>query len=887
MAQSFLSSSTSIVAYVSAVIAFFEETLGERIANLLSGVLCLLTYLLLCVALRQCLTCCRARRKVDLAQHLGNHSSVCTTPFLDSKELQERSEQKQQGVKDNYLLFLSVCRDMFLVLTIISILCVILLVHSSSARSTTWAVSGALVSPAQMTVAGGYWWIYGIVYTWAVGAVVLFCLRRMELQLSIGESLSEHPIVERTLWLSELPKRDTQTREWFTLDSSEFEVVEALLLKELNKEVNQQEHKSFLVERFQVRLDPEVARSADRIETPYPESGRRRHSISSAVSRTSAPQAEPVSIVSVHVAPVVEQTHSLRICVRDTGEREEAFKKLKQAAEARNCDMLAWYYHQRYRYYRQRARRRKDQLRTTETEKKCMSGSAFVIFKSRERRDVMLKQKHSRFLGQRDYALWNFGKVPFASVTLKCQRGPHPDDINWLNLQISEQDRFWRSVILRILLFTLLISSNPTLLGMLIQTSWLQTSWFSVFLLLMINSVFVPFSSRFIASHIRPVKRTHGEAVQFSLNKCVLIFNAILMPLVGKFPWPSAQFFHDVWQAMLASDNQWSHVWSQLRSDDSHECISSAAFALAVFWVEYILLAALFATANNMVLLHHGVWRAIAHCFAVTEHEKKSANASPTFDWGFSYSWAMCIVVISFYFGIIVPAVLPCAWLFFLITHLVDEANLSSERYRLHVKADYGPVALYFCRNVLAGWWFLAGVCIITGALLDQWTFPALKWPVVCCATLLCVAAPVLCVWSYANHHMLLRDEEEWELPVWAQLVLWLLDRVPKLYTWLFPSVGRAVEQPQTHTSANEPQDFARFKQDLEIRLPHGKVSEALLSALRFQTGRASASDPTRPRVQSTGWDERTDQNRPRGDDDTDKLWWDAEDFVDRCVKRR
>lgn len=639
-----------------------------------------------------------------------------------------------------------------------------------------------------------------MVVSWVIGGVVLHCMQRMQYQMVVGESLAEHEDVERTLWLSELPRRDTQTGEWFTLNSLEFKEVEELLYTELKKEVYNPEHKLFLGGLFEGNLR-EVG------------DGQRRR------------VADPKKQVRVHVAPLVESAYYERLRSRRTRERHEAFRELRIRAEDKNQCLRAWYYSTREKWCkpgdvvhaRLSAKGNQDKMR--------MSGSAFVTFTSRERRDLMFRQRTTMLFGTRNY-IWNFGKVPFASVTLKCQQAMHPDDVNWLNLQISDQERFGRSASLVIFFLAILLLTNPVIWSSshLISFSGPTAEAMGVLELWVMNSIIFPLGSRMIAVFMRPVRNSTAETTRFAMNIMFLVVNAVILLLACQ-NWTAWDFAVALCTSLFSTGHfDWTKYWKEHAN-----WVSSRSTAMQMIVPQYMIVAALWTNAQSLFFRIH-FRRFYSHFFSVTDQELRVGKEPPEFDWGYSYALAMCVVFMAIPMSIFVPLVLPCAWFFFLLTHKVDMANLNSDSFSLESKeqTDYGPTSLLFSRLVMAFVWMVLGVYICVGVSLQVvWSSIVPHTWVFTGAVLLCLASLFLLVSSCSVSKSMLPERRETEQSCWTALSVSLLSCGPKLFTTAFPSLGRPLKvRHLTSTESNNNKVVRRNAMSPMDRVRERSVSE-------------------------------------------------------------
>ena len=227
------------------------------------------------------------------------------------------------------------------------------------------------------------------------------CIDRLQRSFARREAPPEREaeLIGRTLWLTYLPTHDLQTGRKFQLENDEFGRVEQDLREALAGHLRKQ--------------------------------GLAEH----------GPQGS--CIEEVRVIPAVQEW-------KEASERRSAAERHLRDLEARRrraaCAPAACCC--RYRARLERAGRRLERLAGEEDAAfhgaKGMSGSAFVTFRDRECRAAVAREAPG-CCQARAYAPWNFGRPPFAHVTLGCWQAPHPSDVVWENLHVTPGQRLLRS----------------------------------------------------------------------------------------------------------------------------------------------------------------------------------------------------------------------------------------------------------------------------------------------------------------------------------------------------------------------------------------------------------------------------------------------------------
>jgi len=452
-------------------------------------------------------------------------------------------------------------------------------------------------------------------------------------------------------------------------------------------------------------------------------------------------------IQRVQVVPVVDKLYNTSMKRRTAEELVEVYGGLRDKAVG---VVRKW-----YNFRRERQKKKFEQLVYKELRlilgKKCLSGSAFVTL--RDQRDCGMflhkaPQCSELLRWIRSDSVFSFGRPPFAAVTLRCQRAPLPTDVNWQNLHMSR----WACK-LRVLLFGsfgflvmvalsfyavnfkyivehsndverhwakkagnlpwLLRSVLPFVLQWDVHRSHLldsMTTWLPPQLLLVINSVVLPYIIYFIALAERSKRKSEEEIRQMSLNFWFLVLISLILPFLG------------------VSNPSIIDAWRKVKIDLSFIDLSKfLAFNLiehpGTFVVKYIISVVCVGNAMQLLKvplykLFQQVWKSLV---VMSYTDLKEWMKPLPFPWGFWYAFMLGNVAISISMSVFVPSTLPIAALFFAVRHQIDA-------YNLQWNFDLGPDgagtlaahAVHLFRIIFCVWFglmgaFFVGICSVVG----------------------------------------------------------------------------------------------------------------------------------------------------------------------------
>uniref|UniRef100_A0A7S2PRP4 CSC1/OSCA1-like 7TM region domain-containing protein n=1 Tax=Zooxanthella nutricula TaxID=1333877 RepID=A0A7S2PRP4_9DINO len=545
---------------------------------------------------------------------------------------------------------------------------------------------------------------------------------------------SHREIIQRTLWLSGLPVYDREKGEPFTLTDDEFAEVAADLTTHINAAIS-----------------------------------RRTNGFVKAVD------------MEVKVAPVIDEQSRLRQSLNNVQEEFETYTELARVDRPGCWGGLESRY---YRRQEEKARIQKVKLQAELAQllsaKKTMSGSAFVTFQEKQYSDLFLKEK-PRCYKCRRYTYFTFGKAPFTAVTLCCTRAAHPEDMNWLNLQIT----WWRQVSIGAVLTVALLIGMVTLTLALtfasqadvlvpalrrkleVLAGWLSARadvlgrdekfWYVVskqvpaLLLVVINSLVLPECISRISEAIRLHQKSSAHTFQLHVNLVFLVLNSLIIPVFGL--------------TSIGAFVQWGE--QRLTTFTTMQLVSEVAKKLmqssGVFAVRYILSCACVSNTISLLQLAQVGYRAVCRRLARTPREMVEATQNFPFAWGYWYAWTISIFTIGMALSSFVPSVLPCSFLFFAAQHYVDRYNLTNAVF------DHGPQsenvfitrALHYMRCIVAAWWIAMSVAfwvILDRGFMEDWDCVVPLKLVRSILAILVVASAWLLVWSWWDLQSILHD---------------------------------------------------------------------------------------------------------------------------------
>lgn len=634
----------------------------------------------------------------------GNGSDSYTITHTPSSRFGLDASLRNNSNALNYLTFLRIMMEMFITLTFVSAFVVI----------PFWGVQPLLlglcngqISLAQDLNASGLTLL--CLLTVVFGVVTLVFVQRLQRNTRVrGAMLArERDSLERTVWLTHLPVCDNLTRMPFMLTDKDLLGVEYSLARAL------EDH---LRKKFPGSLTG--ARLVERIHVP--------------------PVVNKWYDLDARCIAARERLENWQRDLEDTRERLLDTSSHRCALLSRwRCQFMVWRCERNAQKWRLKVEDLQWGIQKIEEGEKALSGSAFVTLKDQNLQKALLKEAPSCWMFG-SYAYFNFGQPPFASVTLRCLRAPHPSDLLWENLHvrfIERTIRFWVGTILLLLFMVVLVTpvSVTTELNTLIPVlrrrsqylgQWVSKIlgitlpfspsvwvWMSVqlptIILLTINSVLLPLIIGWICVSTRSHTRSKIEVNQMNLNFVFLVLNQLLIPLLGLTGLPALVEFLAFG---LAETTQGPSLL---------ELLDGSIFSSpGVFSLRYILNCAFLTNTNSLLNLPQLGMR-----FLMKTKEPW------TFAWGYWYASTLSILTTGVGLGILVPSILPCGAIFFGLKYHIDRYNLANRVYLCGPESQGCFIArvVHTLRMIVAGWWFIIGTSVSLSSrhiFADTWDAP-------------------------------------------------------------------------------------------------------------------------------------------------------------------
>eukprot|EP00439_Symbiodinium_sp_Y106_P002048 s5384_g1.t1 len=515
-------------------------------------------------------------------------------------------------------------------------------------------------------------------------------------------------IDQNSLWLTQLPCADSQTREPFCLKNEEMEQVESDLRNTIQGDLRTKKAK-----------DPELWSEVNPDE----------------------------AIEELFVTPVVDDWHAVvnkikkyEYLAREYRKRHSKSKKMTYCQCLRRFEQK-WLLRQEAACDSHLAELRNEARRIEDEGPRTLSGSAFVVFRSGcEDALRCIAGQEPGCLSCRKYTYWRFGRPPFSSVTLRCQPAPHPTNLNWENLRITETrrvvgyvtGRLFLLIFMLVLVTPVAVTSQLNLaLHILQHHTELAEHWISKRLvhvkltsaslwahlseqvptiaLVLINSLVLPPIIGLVAGWQKCHLKSKEEKVNLHLNYFFLVLNQIVIPLLGLSGLPALTIIikeevGDVQKNSFADGLGWAEA-----------CLAALFTSPAAFSIKYLLNCAFMTGANSLLNLPQLILR------------KLMGEGDPwNFSYGYWYAFSMGILALAFGMGIYVPSLLPCGFLFFAIRYWVDRYNITRRAYGLGVESlgSFSRSVQRVLKMTVSVWW----VGIGSGVLLYMHTFFENTW---------------------------------------------------------------------------------------------------------------------------------------------------------------
>eukprot|EP00927_Polykrikos_kofoidii_P033908 TRINITY_DN28747_c0_g1_i1.p1 TRINITY_DN28747_c0_g1~~TRINITY_DN28747_c0_g1_i1.p1 ORF type:complete len:1001 (-),score=129.18 TRINITY_DN28747_c0_g1_i1:45-3020(-) len=596
-------------------------------------------------------------------------------------------EQVRNSSFSNYICYMQVSRDMFVVLSVFSVLILVFVrgfwpVYSDLRSGSTSGIS-KLDDEGSVRL---FVLLTGLLY----GAIIhLFANLLQRCQWETEEPIVDKQstsLLDRTMWVKWLPTGDKRRGTKFLLDHEEIASVAADLGSALDALLYEMEKHSAYKAILESGSNMEVFR---RMTTPTRSRTKNIHSI----------------MVTPHVAEwqVVSQG------LRDAKERVEAYTEFVQGA-----DPASWrgmYFKRKLAKWEEQVSKLRLQLLIIQLSKKSLCGSAFVTFKHSLLRDKVLNHDPPRCWELKRYILggsyFTFGRPPFSSVTLRIEKAVHPNDVRWCNLHVSD---LWHSLhftfLVIVLMLIMMVLLNHKQVALLVdwwvkgrsQNLVKQAPQAANLLTLFINNLVLPQLIYWIALWERSKTWSAVTQRQLILNFIFLLFNLMVLPIFA------TESFMETAEIAIKYGNVTEILAARL-------CEQGGKGEFSDVNMKYLTSSAFITTGLGLLAplrIEWTVW-IIFRFIAVTPQERKEALKPPEFCWGYWYANGLALMMLSLITSFAFPFALPVTALAFHLKRSIDFCQLD------RLVWDFGPenkCAMLFSvvalmRVVVALFWLL------------------------------------------------------------------------------------------------------------------------------------------------------------------------------------
>jgi len=490
--------------------------------------------------------------------------------------------------------------------------------------------------------------------------------------------------IDRTLWIKGLPVRDHRRHRRFLLSDEDFERVTGDL------------------------------RSAIEDHLAVVEQGALRHTRRSSFWTSQDKNA----IETLLVVPVVDQWHNVSMTLRATEERAVSYERWSSGTT--HNQVLTWWYRRKHmQCLRKSEGLRRDLLRIT-LEKKQLSGSAFVTFRTMESRDIILLNelpyRCNKKCLKKGHSLFTFGRPPFSSVTLKTEPAPHPADINWENLHVAfwvRKFRYFFSTGLLIVCMVLVVHPEtfkyPPGKGV-NRTTANIAAYMEVFLptvILVVNGLVLPECIYRIALFERSTRKSVSELRQLIQNFFFLALNTFLLlsqhiAIKQVIDGIIADFAKQSPEVLQVCFDKFLLKIIKHEPDQALPYLVNCAFL------------------SNATTLTANWWTRIfqeldIRCCCVTTREKSLALQPFQFAWGYWYAFHLSIFAFALGLCPFIPGTLPITTLYFAIRYQVDKNNFDTGLWDLgsENKGIVLVVVVHLTRIIVGVWWATMGAAFL------------------------------------------------------------------------------------------------------------------------------------------------------------------------------
>eukprot|EP00927_Polykrikos_kofoidii_P086384 TRINITY_DN9658_c0_g1_i6.p1 TRINITY_DN9658_c0_g1~~TRINITY_DN9658_c0_g1_i6.p1 ORF type:complete len:1093 (-),score=145.55 TRINITY_DN9658_c0_g1_i6:135-3413(-) len=729
-------------------------------------------------------------------------------------------------VAHNYLYFLRLCRNVFLTLTISSIL----IFSGLEMDFTPWSfgVYGD-VSMKFKPEDGSLLRFY--IASWWYGLVVVLLAEQFRCQAR--ETRTQNDDLLRTLWLTQLPVRDGLTRQVFTLHDYDVERVRSCLEDALNSRVIALTSRSRdeKVGREATERYNAVTDLADRLKRKVlTHDIKGMNKLVEKLRDVCRTERTETVVERMHVGLVVDswyqswtalcqaQDYKIGIAnqIKLLEHRPEGPPKLFSMAGFR-----LWQYQRRHARMEARIAVMQRRFCDLQLKAKRLSGSIFVTLKEKSQADAIMQDNVPKCWHGRSHAFFNFGKHPFASVTLRCQMAPHPDDILWENLHITSTNRVCRFCVLSLLLVILMffVVTPATLTWFLGPVSDLCPEWVGHQLppltLMLINASVLPVLIDIMTKLSRTHQKSREETYRSLLNFAFLALNIVWTPLLGLKSIP--ELISTMETRGLSPREFMSMMYTELMKPERYN--------LGIFFLRYLINATFLSTTITELDSAQWLSRVVGRWFAITERERQLLQEAWPFAWGYWYAYALSLFLLGLIASVMVPLALPVSTLLFVLKERVDQSQLVTHIYGLGSADEcaFVPQVLLLVRLTVVVFWTFNGWFLYWTMResndgptdeKDNWARAAI---------FLIVAAFILFVHSFAAYTQMVYQLQ------FNLTSVPLARRLGNSVKNICLSTWRACRCCSCRRSAFKLTSGDSFFEDLAERVRHGSLSEYLL----------------------------------------------------------
>eukprot|EP00927_Polykrikos_kofoidii_P086383 TRINITY_DN9658_c0_g1_i5.p1 TRINITY_DN9658_c0_g1~~TRINITY_DN9658_c0_g1_i5.p1 ORF type:complete len:1056 (-),score=142.97 TRINITY_DN9658_c0_g1_i5:38-3205(-) len=613
-------------------------------------------------------------------------------------------------VAHNYFYFLRLCRNVFLTLTISSIL----IFSGGEMAFTPWSFGVYGEVSMKFKKEDGSLLRFCIA-SWWYGLVVVLLAEQFRCQAR--ETRTQNDDLLRTLWLTQLPVRDGLTRRVFTLHDYDVERVRSCLEDALNSRVIALTSRDEKVGREGAERFNAVTDLTDRLKRKV-----LTHDMNGMgnlveklrdVCRTE--RTETV-VERMHVGLVVDSWYQAWTALFQAQDYKQGIAKQIRLLERRPEGPPKLFSIAGFRLWQNRRRRARIEASITVMQRrfcdlqlkaKQLSGSIFVTFKEKRQADAIMHDSVPKCWHGRSHAFFNFGKHPFASVTLRCQMAPHPDDILWENLHITFTNRACRFFVLSLLLVILMffVVTPATLTWFLKPVSDLCPAWVGHQLppltLMLINASVLPVLIDIMTKLSRTHQKSREETYRSLLNFAFLALNIVWTPLLGLKSIP--EIISTMEKRGLSPIQFMSMMYTEL--------MKPAKYDIGIFFLRYLINATFLSTTITELDSAQWLSRVVGRWLAITQRERKLLQEAWPFAWGYWYAYALSLFLLGLIASVMVPLALPVSTLLFVLKQRVDQLQLVSHVYGLGSADECGfvPQVLFLVRGTVVVFWTFSG----------------------------------------------------------------------------------------------------------------------------------------------------------------------------------